>query len=81
MMSTKTGRVEPVQILGNEQALVPVLGSEVPVRHFQIYTDKRQDVWLDRSGIPVRFRTEVAGTPIDFVLSHGTVASLGLGPQ
>jgi uncharacterized protein DUF6134 len=81
MMSTKTGRIEAVQMLGNEQTLVPVLGSEVPVRHFQIYTDKHQDVWLDRSGVPVRFRTEVAGTPIDFVLTHGTLASLGLGPQ
>jgi uncharacterized protein DUF6134 len=81
MMSTKTGRVEAVQMLGSEQTLVPVLGSEVPARHFQIYTDKHQDVWLDRSGVPVRFRTEVAGTPIDFVLTHGTLASLGLGPQ
>jgi hypothetical protein len=77
MMSTKTGRVETVQNLGSEQALVPVLGSEVPVRHVQIYTDKHQDVWLDRSGVPVRFRTEVAGTPIDFVLTHGAIASLG----
>ena len=24
-----------------------------------------------------RFRTEVAGTPIDFVLTHGAIASLG----
>jgi hypothetical protein len=77
MMSTKTGRVETVQNLGSEQALVPVLGSEVSVRHVQIYTDKHQDVWLDRSGVPVRFRTEVAGTPIDFVLTHGAIASLG----
>jgi hypothetical protein len=77
MMSTKTGRVEAVQNLGSEQALVPVLGSEVSVRHVQIYTDKHQDVWLDRSGVPVRFRTEVAGTPIDFVLTHGAIASLG----
>src|SRR5205823_6146958 len=70
MMSTKTGRVEAVQSLGSEQAKVPVLGSEVPVRHFQIVTDKHQDVWLDRSGVPVRFRTEVAGTAIDFILTH-----------
>jgi hypothetical protein len=76
MMSTKTGRVEQVQNLGSEKALVPVLGSEVPVKHVQIYTDKREDVWVDRSGVPVRFRTEVAGTPIDFVLTHGAFAAL-----
>jgi hypothetical protein len=81
IMSTKTGRIETVHTLGSEQALISVLGSEVPVRHFQLFTDKHLDVWLDRSGVPVRFRTEVAGTPIDFVLTHGTVASLGLGPQ
>lgn len=77
MMSTKTGRIETVQSLGTEQTLVPVSGSEVPARHFAIFTDKHEDVWLDRSGVPVRFRTEVAGTPIDFVLTHGAIAALG----
>jgi hypothetical protein len=77
MMSTKTGRIETVQSLGTEQTLVPVSGSEVPARHFRIVTDKHEDVWLDRSGVPVRFRTEVAGAPIDFVLTHGAVAALG----
>jgi hypothetical protein len=77
MMSTKTGRVEPVRSLGTEQTLVPVSGSEVPARHFQIVTDKHEDVWLDRSGVPVRFRTEVAGAPIEFVLTHSAVAALG----
>lgn len=77
MMSTKTGRVETVQTIGGEHTLVPVVGSEVPVRHYQFITDKHQDVWLDDAGIPVRFRTEVGGKPIDFVLAHGTVAALG----
>ena len=77
MMSTNTGRVEVVQTLGGEQTLVPVLGSEVAARHYEFITDKRQDVWLDSSGIPVRFRTEVAGQPIDFILTHGAIASLG----
>jgi hypothetical protein len=77
MMSTKTGRVETVQASGGEQALVPILGSEVATRHYQFISDKRQDVWLDGSGIPVRFRTEVAGKPIDFILTHGAVAALG----
>jgi hypothetical protein len=53
------------------------LGSEVAARHYEFITDKRQDVWLDSSGVPVRFRTEVAGQPIDFILTHGAIASLG----
>jgi Family of unknown function (DUF6134) len=77
MMSTKTGRVETVETLGGEETLVPFYGGEGSARHYQFITDKHQDVWLDGSGIPVRFRTEVAGKPIDFILAHGAVAALG----
>jgi len=76
IMSTKTGKVETVRNFGAEQTRVPFLGSEVPVRHLQILTDNHQDVWLDHAGVPVRFRTEVAGTPIDFKLAGGAVAAL-----
>ena len=69
VMSTKTGKVMPVQALGGEPEIVSVLGTEVPVRHFEFITDKRQDVWLDSSGVPVRFRTEQSGKSIDFVLT------------
>jgi hypothetical protein len=68
MMSAKTGKVMMVRTLGGEQTSLSVRGADVPVHHFQFVTDKRQDVWLDASGVPVRFRTEESGKPIDFVL-------------
>ncbi len=53
-----------------------VRGLDVPVRHFAFSTDKRQDVWLDARGVPIRFRSMENGTPIDFVLSEEQVAAL-----
>jgi hypothetical protein len=75
MMSTKTGRLLPVTSLGDEQTQVAVRGSDVPVHHYEFFTDKRQDVWLDAAGVPVRFRTEQGGRPIDFVLASETVVA------
>jgi hypothetical protein len=76
MMSTRTGRFEPVQVAGGAPERITVDGFEVPVRHYTIATDKRQDVWVDARGIPIVFRSVENGTPIDFVLSRERVAAL-----
>jgi len=44
-------------------------------------SDKRQEVWIDSRGIPVQFRTVENGTPIDFVLTRETLATLAALPQ
>jgi Domain of unknown function (DUF6134) len=75
MMSTKTGKLLPVTSLGGEQTRIAVNGAEVPVHHYEFITDKRQDVWMDAQGVPVRFRTEQSGRPIDFVLASETVVA------
>lgn len=75
MMSTKTGKLLPVTTLGGEQTQIEVRGSNVPVHHFEFLTDKRQDVWMDAQGVPVRFRTEQSGKPVDFVLASETVVA------
>ncbi|MBV9521831.1 MAG: hypothetical protein JO010_03505 [Alphaproteobacteria bacterium] len=77
MMSTKTGKLFPVRVAdAGQPAIVSLYGSPVEVRHFAFQTDKHQDVWMNRRGIPVRFRTEEDGTPIDFVLNPQQVAEL-----
>jgi hypothetical protein len=76
MMSTRSGQVLPAKETGPEPAVVSLYGAQIPVRHYEIQTDKRQDVWLNARGIPVRFRTVEDGTPIDFVLSAEQVAQL-----
>jgi len=68
MMSTKTGRLETVADIKVEDTVIPVLGVEVPTRHFVISTDKRQDVWKDARGVPVEFRTAESVGSIDFIL-------------
>jgi hypothetical protein len=75
MMSTKSGRLARVQGLGSEPATLSIDGRDVAVRHYAFSTDKRQDVWLDARGVPIRFRTVEDGTPIDFVLSPAQVAA------
>ncbi len=76
MFSTKTGKVKPVRAHGGEADRLSVHGIEIAVRHYEISSDKRQDVWIDARGIPVKFRTVENGTPIDFELTRETLASL-----
>jgi hypothetical protein len=76
MMSTKTGKLEQARLVAADQAVESVSGTPTPVRHFGIATDKRQDVWLNPRDVPLRFRTEVGGTPIDFILTPDTLAAL-----
>jgi hypothetical protein len=58
-------------------------GAVVPLRHFVVTGLNREDVWLDRAGIPVMFRSFEDGTPIDFVLQNavGAAAAAALGPK
>jgi hypothetical protein len=76
MMSTKTGKLEQARLVTAEQSVETVSGTPTPVRHFEISTDKLQDVWLDPRNIPLRFRTRVGGTPIDFNLTPDTLAAM-----
>jgi Family of unknown function (DUF6134) len=69
LMSTKTGKLQTVQALGGEKAVISLNGTKLPVRHYEFLTNKRQDVWLGRNGVPVRFSTVENGTPIEFVLT------------
>jgi len=81
MMSTRDGRIEPMQVTGGESLRLAVHGLEVPVRHYEINSHNRQDVWLDARGIPIAFRTVERGTPIDFVLAREMVAQLAALPE
>jgi hypothetical protein len=76
MMSTKTGKLEEAHLVAADQSVETVSGTQTPVRHFEIATDKRQDVWLDPRNIPLHFRTQVSGTPIDFTLTPDTLAAM-----
>src|SRR5260221_5863625 len=81
MLSTKTGRLGAVRRTDGAPALLSVHGVEIAVRHYSFASDKRQEVWVDQRGVPVQFRTIEDGTPIDFVLSRETLASLAALPK
>jgi hypothetical protein len=72
MMSTKTGKLDPVYGTDQGAAVITVEGREVAVRRFELMSDKRQEVWLTAKGVPVRFRSYEGSTAIDFELVSDT---------
>lgn len=80
MMSTSTGRVFQARVRGGEEDVISVEGRSERLRRFEIDSDKREYVWLDRNDVTVAFRTEDDGTPIDFILSRYPSGEAGLWP-
>lgn len=70
VMSTKSGRLFAVRVGRETTETVMVAGKPLRLRQFDIQGEKRQFVWLDDRGVPVAFRTEEGGNPIDFVLTR-----------
>jgi len=68
MMSTKTGKLETVRETRADDVVIEVRGAPVRTRHYVFMTNKRQEVWKDAHGVPVRFLTAEPSGPIDFVL-------------
>jgi hypothetical protein len=74
MMSTKTGHVERVNVIGGRVEPVTFDGKELQLHHYDVYGDKHQEVWLDDQGVVVAFRTTEDGTPVDFILTGPPVS-------
>jgi len=70
VMSTKSGRVERVNVSGGELESVNFDGKELRLHRYDVVGTKREQVWLDDRGVSVAFRTEDEGSKIDFVLSE-----------
>jgi hypothetical protein len=77
MMSTRTGRVAPVQVSGGEVAPVALDGATFRARQYEIASYKQHFVWLSDDGTPVAFRTNEDGAVIDFVLQRRQQLSAG----
>lgn len=70
VMSTKSGRIIKAHLDDVKDEVVTVDGQPERLRRFDVTTDKHQSVWMDEHNVPVAFRTEEEGTPIDFVLTR-----------
>ena len=80
MMSTSTGRVFHARVFGGQDDVVEIGGRLERLRRFEIHSDKREFVWLDRNDVPVAFRTEDDGASIDFVLHRYPTGEAALWP-
>jgi uncharacterized protein DUF6134 len=78
MMSTKTGKVYDVRVSGGEEMPITLDGAVYRLRQYVIDGLHRDMVWLDDRGVPVAFRTDENGKPVDFVLENPSPAA-GLG--
>lgn len=68
----KSGRVDHVVVSGGGTEQVNVGGVAVSARHFVASTDTvpdKWDVWVDRSGVPVKFRSREGAATVDFTLT------------
>jgi hypothetical protein len=68
MMSTSTGEVTTVGIIGGEAQAVEIAGKTLHLRQFDIIGEKHRIVWLDDNRVPVAFCTEERGAIVDFIL-------------
>jgi uncharacterized protein DUF6134 len=76
MMSTSTGEVSTVGVIGGEVQTVELDGTRRQLRQFDIIGDKHRVVWLDDDRVPVAFRTEERGALVDFILEEHRGAAL-----
>jgi hypothetical protein len=68
LFSTRDGSLLSARVsLGAEETVLRG-GQPERLRRFDIDSDKREHVWVDSQNVPVAFRTQEQGTPIDFVL-------------
>jgi len=70
MMSTKTGHIEHVNVIGGQVQPVTFDGKEFQLHHYDVYGNKHDEVWLDDQGIVIAFRTEEDGSQINFILTR-----------
>lgn len=68
LLSTRDGKLLNARITDVLPETVTLGDRAEPLRRFDIQSDKREQVWVNAQGVPVAFRTEDDGSPIDFIL-------------
>lgn len=78
----KSGRVEQVEVTGGQPERISVGGVSMQARHFSASTTTepdKWDVWIDRDGVPVKFRSREGKALVDFTLVSPSPGA-GSGP-
>jgi hypothetical protein len=71
VVSIKSGKVNHVVVVGGGTEQITIAGVAMAVRHFSASTETQPDkwdVWVDRAGVPVRFRSREGESTVDFTL-------------
>lgn len=84
MVSTKSGKIQDVNVTGGEASTVSVEGKPVLAHHFHVeagMNEDRWEVWFDKEGVPVKFQSVESGEQIDFILGapSGQTAAASAG--
>jgi len=68
VMSTTTGRLFQPRVRITAEELTLLDGQRRKLRQYEIFTDKREFVYLDDRNVPVIFGTDKDGSRVEFVL-------------
>jgi len=68
LLSTRDGALLTARVSQGPTEAVTHDGRTQLLRRFDIDSDKREFVWIDAQNVPVAFRTEEGGSPVDFIL-------------
>jgi hypothetical protein len=72
VFAPRSGRVESVTVTGGENEMVTIQGRAIPTRRFHVNTPTQPDkwqVWMDQSGMAVKYRSIEEDSAIDFTLT------------
>jgi hypothetical protein len=75
VVSIRTGKIDLIQVTGGEAETVVVRGVGTMARHFHVNTPSQPDkweVWIDKDGVPLKFRTIEPGGKVEFILTSAT---------
>lgn len=70
LLSTRDGTLMTARVTNGPSETVTRNGRPEQLRRFDIESNKREFVWIDSQGVPIAFRTEEGGSPVDFILTR-----------
>jgi hypothetical protein len=80
MMSTKSGKLFDVRLVGSVEKSVTFDGIIEKLHQYDVDGEQRQIVWLNDSGVTIAFRILESGAPVDFVLMREGIGSDTIPP-
>jgi len=71
VVSIRTGKISSVEVTGGEPETLLLKGVSQATRHYHVNAPgqpNKWEVWIDRRGVPIKFRSQESSGAIDFTL-------------